>query len=61
LTSSSRLSARETASYTKDLLAGLRSIALRQRHQRLAELLDAAAAEAERLTQEPVAPSPSRK
>ncbi|HEY4115021.1 MAG TPA: hypothetical protein VGM17_13285 [Rhizomicrobium sp.] len=46
------VSASETANYTKDLLDGLRAMAIRQRHHRLAELLDAAAAEAERLVAE---------
>jgi hypothetical protein len=43
------LSPQETACYSKDMLQGLRAIAKRQRHFRLAELLDAAVGEAERL------------
>jgi|1185.fasta_scaffold740733_1 hypothetical protein len=43
------LSPQETASYSKDMLRGLQAIAKRQRHFRLAELLDAAVGEAERL------------
>ncbi|HEX3653189.1 MAG TPA: hypothetical protein VHU18_10240 [Rhizomicrobium sp.] len=47
----SKFSARETALYSKDLLRALKSIAERQRHHRLAELIDAAAAEAERIAE----------
>ena len=43
------LSGYETVIYSKDMLLALRGMALRQRHGKLAELLDAAAAEAERL------------
>jgi len=43
------LSPQETACYSKDMLHGLRAIAKRQRHFRLAQLLDAAMGEAERL------------
>jgi len=49
----SRLSGQETAKYTKDLLAGLEEIAVRQRQHRLVELLKAAAVEADRLTRLP--------
>ena len=44
-----QLSRRDTALYSKDLIHALRAIATRQRQFRLAELLDAAAVEAERL------------
>jgi len=47
----SKFSARETMLYSKDLLQALKSIAERQRHHRLAELIGAAAAEAERLAE----------
>jgi hypothetical protein len=47
-----RLSTRETAVYARDLLQSLKSIAVRQRQRRFAELLDAAAAEADRLAGE---------
>jgi hypothetical protein len=47
----SNFSARETASYSKDLLQALKCIAERQHHHRLAELLAAAAAEASRLAE----------
>jgi hypothetical protein len=50
--SPTRLSAKETIGYTKDLLEGLRRMATQQNHNRLAELLDAAAAEADRLMQQ---------
>ena len=45
------LSARETAAYARDMLNSLKIIALGQRQRRLADLLDAAAAEAERLAE----------
>lgn len=44
-------SSAETASYSMDMLKTLKIIAERQQHRRLAELLDAAASEAERLAQ----------
>ena len=47
----SKFSARETALYTKDLLVALKSIAERQRHHRLAELINAAAIEAARVAE----------
>lgn len=49
----SRLPGRETAKYTKDLLVGLGEIAVRQRQHRLAELLEAAGVEADRLARLP--------
>ena len=53
-------SEQETALYSKDMLNALRSIAVRQQHHRLAELLAAAALEAERLANLPEG-IPSRK
>jgi hypothetical protein len=53
LANESRLSGQETARYTKDLLAGLEEIAVRQRQHRLVELLQAAALEADRLAHMP--------
>jgi hypothetical protein len=46
------VSSRETAVYARDLLRALKAIAVGQRQHRLAELLDMAAAEADRLTAE---------
>ena len=46
-------SGEETALYSKDMLVALKTIALQQRHDRLAKLLEAAAAEAERLAKVP--------
>jgi hypothetical protein len=51
LPSGSNFSARETASYSKDLLRALKCMAERQQQYRLAELLAAAAAEASRLAE----------
>jgi hypothetical protein len=50
--SAPKLSSRDTAAYARDLLESLKIIALRQRQRRLAELLDAAAQEAQRLARE---------
>lgn len=47
-----QFSSAETASYTFDMLLALKCIAERQHHGRLAELLDAAAQEAKRLSNE---------
>jgi hypothetical protein len=44
-----KLSSRDTAAYARDLLQALKVIALRQRQRRFAELLEAAATEADRL------------
>ena len=44
-----KLSSRDTAAYARDLLKALKVIADGQRQHRLAELLEAAAAEADRL------------
>ena len=52
-----KLSARETAAYARDLLKSLKIVALAQRQRRFAELLEAAAAEAEHLAAE-IAPTP---
>jgi hypothetical protein len=46
-----KLSAWETAAYARDLLKSLKMVALTQQQSRLAELLDAAATEAERLAE----------
>lgn len=47
--SASRISSRDTALYARDLLQALKAIALGQQQRRFAELLEAAAAEADRL------------
>lgn len=44
------LAPHETALYSHDMLQALKTIAVRQRQLRLAELLDAAAQEADRLS-----------
>lgn len=53
--SASRLSRRDTALYARDLLHALKTIALGQRQLRFADLLEAAAAEADRLAAEEAA------
>ena len=53
--STPRLSSRDTALYARDLLQALKAIALGQRQLRFAELLEAAAAEADRLAAEEAA------
>jgi len=57
----SALSRRDTTMYSKDLINTLRMIATQQRQYRLAELLDAAAMEAERLIGRASKASASRK
>ena len=49
---SSKLSGRDTAIYARDLLQSLKAIALEQQQYRFADLLEAAAAEADRLASE---------